>query len=68
MTTLNEASDKLKPNMEDCRVFYINVDGRSYSHIPEHMEKVISDFSKTFNTTNVIFVPSRNKETGWQKI
>ena len=68
MTTLKEASDKLKPNMEDCRVFYINVDGWPSSCIAENMENVISDFSKKFNTTNVIFVPSREKETGWQQI
>lgn len=68
MTTLKEVSDKLKPNMEDCRVFYINVSGFSQSYSSIHMQKVIDQLKEKFDTKNVIFVPSRDKETGWQII
>lgn len=54
-----------KPKMENCRVFYIHVGGASPDDVP-HIVKSVKKSLSNFDTKNVIFVPTRQLETGWQ--
>lgn len=57
---------KEKKDMRQARVFYVNV----YDVRPDGVQKVLESFVNSLKTSldvsNVIFVPVRDKESGWQ--
>ena len=64
---LNETLDDEKPKMENCPVFYVNIGCAHPSETDTIIEQAIKNIKESgLDSSNVLFVPTRTLETGWQ--
>lgn len=63
---LEQVFQENKPLLRDCRVFYINVGNIMPSAVSDYTKQIKNDLKDQFDTSNVLFVYSREHETGWQ--
>ncbi len=59
-------SADIKPRMEDSRVFYIGVASIPNDDIDNYVSMIKGILENHFDISNIIFIPTRNLESGWQ--